>query len=41
MANGDLQAPVGFDKYSYSYINKNGKSFHRSVGKPYGEPYGK
>jgi Set1/Ash2 histone methyltransferase complex subunit ASH2 len=37
---GDLQAPVGLDKYSYSYRDKEGTKFHQSRGKPYGEGYG-
>lgn len=36
---GDVQAPVGYDKYSYSYRDKEGTKFHESRGKPYGEPY--
>jgi len=37
---GDVQAPVGYDKYSYSYRDKEGTKFHQSRGKSYGEPYG-
>jgi len=37
---GDLQAPVGYDKFSYSYRDKEGTKFHQSRGYPYGTPYG-
>lgn len=37
---GDLQAPVGYDKYSYSYRDKEGTKFHQSRGYPYAAPYG-
>lgn len=36
----DLRVPVGFDNYSYSYRDVQGDVFHKSRGKPYGEPYG-
>ena len=36
---GDLQAPVGYDKYSYSYRDKEGTKFHQSRGASYGESY--
>ncbi len=35
-----MQAPVGYDKYSYSYRDKEGTKFHQSRGAPYGAPYG-
>jgi Set1/Ash2 histone methyltransferase complex subunit ASH2 len=37
---GDVQAPVGYDKYSYSYRDKEGTKFHQSRGSPYGASYG-
>jgi len=37
---GDVQAPVGYDKYSYSYRDKEGTKFHMSRGLTYGQPYG-
>jgi len=37
---GDFQAPVGYDKYSYSYRDKEGTKFHQSRGSPYGVAYG-
>jgi Set1/Ash2 histone methyltransferase complex subunit ASH2 len=37
---GDLQAPVGYDKYSFSYRDKEGTKFHQSRGASYGESYG-
>lgn len=37
---GDVQAPVGYDKYSYSYRDKEGTKFHVSQGLPYGQTYG-
>jgi len=37
---GDVQAPVGYDKYSYSFRDKEGTKFHQSRGSPYGSPYG-
>jgi len=36
---GDFQAPVGYDKYSYSYRDKEGTKFHQSRGGAYGAPY--
>jgi len=39
-AKGDIQAPVGYDKYSYSIRDKDGNVFHQSIGKSFGEPYG-
>jgi hypothetical protein len=35
-----LQAPAGFDHYSYSYRDVDGSVFHQSRGKPYGQSYG-
>lgn len=37
---GNVEAPVGFDKYSYSYRDVKGTKFHQSIGATYGEPYG-
>eukprot|EP01102_Stenamoeba_stenopodia_P001678 TRINITY_DN11519_c0_g1_i1.p1 TRINITY_DN11519_c0_g1~~TRINITY_DN11519_c0_g1_i1.p1 ORF type:complete len:849 (+),score=175.81 TRINITY_DN11519_c0_g1_i1:211-2757(+) len=37
---GDLQAPVGFDRFSYSYRDIEGKKFHCSRGYPYADSYG-
>jgi len=37
---GDLQGPVGYDKYSYSYRSKTGQRFWRARGKSYGESFG-
>jgi len=37
---GDIQAPEGYDKYSYSYRDKEGTKFHQSRGAPYGASYG-
>jgi len=37
---GELEAPVGFDKFGYSYRDIKGTIFHQSRGKDYGEPYG-
>jgi len=37
---GNVEAPVGFDKYSYSYRDVKGTKFHQSIGQAYGEPYG-
>ena len=32
---GNLQAPLGYDKFSYSWRSKKGTSFHESRGKHY------
>lgn len=37
---GNLQAPIGYDKFSYSYRSRKGTRFHQSKGKHYGEGYG-
>lgn len=38
---GELQGPVGYDKYSYCYRDVNGAKVHRSVRVDnYGDPYG-
>ncbi|KAJ8400095.1 hypothetical protein AAFF_G00401340 [Aldrovandia affinis] len=37
---GNLQAPLGYDKFSYSWRSKNGTRFHQSVGKQYSDSYG-
>ncbi|KAJ8339490.1 hypothetical protein SKAU_G00362760 [Synaphobranchus kaupii] len=39
-ALGNLQAPLGYDKFSYSWRSKNGTRFHQSVGKHYSDGYG-
>ncbi|KJE90180.1 ash2-like protein [Capsaspora owczarzaki ATCC 30864] len=37
---GNLQGPVGFDSFSYSYRDVDGSRFHESRGQPYGQGYG-
>ncbi|XP_028655647.2 set1/Ash2 histone methyltransferase complex subunit ASH2 isoform X1 [Erpetoichthys calabaricus] len=37
---GNLQAPLGYDKFSYSWRSKKGTRFHQSIGKHYSEGYG-
>ena len=37
---GDVQAPVGYDEFSYSYRDKDGSKFHLSRGQSYGDSYG-
>ncbi|KAE8619499.1 hypothetical protein XENTR_v10009814 [Xenopus tropicalis] len=39
-ALGNLQAPLGYDKFSYSWRSKKGTRFHQSIGKHYSESYG-
>ncbi|XP_040202182.1 set1/Ash2 histone methyltransferase complex subunit ASH2 isoform X1 [Rana temporaria] len=39
-ALGNLQAPLGYDKFSYSWRSKKGTKFHQSIGKHYSEAYG-
>jgi Set1/Ash2 histone methyltransferase complex subunit ASH2 len=34
---GNLQAPCGFDKFSYSWRSKKGTVFHHSRGKHYSD----
>ncbi|XP_065892069.1 set1/Ash2 histone methyltransferase complex subunit ASH2-like isoform X2 [Dysidea avara] len=36
---GNLQAPCGFDKFSYSWRSKKGTVFHQSRGKHYSDGY--
>ncbi|XP_031414768.1 set1/Ash2 histone methyltransferase complex subunit ASH2 isoform X4 [Clupea harengus] len=36
---GNLQAPLGYDKFSYSWRSKKGTRFHQSIGKHYSEGY--
>ncbi|XP_071953377.1 set1/Ash2 histone methyltransferase complex subunit ASH2-like isoform X2 [Antedon mediterranea] len=36
---GNLQAPLGYDKFSYSWRSKKGTKFHMSRGKHYGDDY--
>jgi hypothetical protein len=38
---GDLQAPVGYDKHSYSYRNSDGAVMHKSRSRQYGEGFQK
>ena len=40
MLTGNLQAPLGYDKFSYSWRSKKGTRFHQSVGKHYSDGYG-
>ncbi|XP_047229600.1 set1/Ash2 histone methyltransferase complex subunit ASH2 isoform X1 [Girardinichthys multiradiatus] len=37
---GNLQAPLGYDKFSYSWRSKKGTRFHQSMGKHYSSGYG-
>uniref|UniRef100_A0A8C3FN63 Set1/Ash2 histone methyltransferase complex subunit ASH2 n=1 Tax=Chrysemys picta bellii TaxID=8478 RepID=A0A8C3FN63_CHRPI len=37
---GNLQAPLGYDKFSYSWRSKKGTKFHQSIGKHYSAGYG-
>lgn len=37
---GDLQAPVGYDGFSFAYRDKEGTIFHQSRGRTHLEPYG-
>ncbi|KAM3599948.1 uncharacterized protein V6R79_014273 [Siganus canaliculatus] len=37
---GNLQAPLGYDKFSYSWRSKKGTKFHQSMGKHYSSGYG-
>lgn len=34
----NLQAPVGYDKFSYSWRSRKGTIFHSSIGKTYAKP---
>jgi hypothetical protein len=36
----NLQAPLGYDKFGYSWRSRKGTSFHESRGLHYGEEYG-
>ncbi|XP_065344376.1 set1/Ash2 histone methyltransferase complex subunit ASH2 [Cloeon dipterum] len=36
----NLQAPLGYDKFGYSWRSRKGTSFHESRGLHYGEPFG-
>ena len=36
---GALQAPCGFDRFSYSWRSKKGTIFHQSKGKSYSDGY--
>lgn len=35
----ELQAPVGYDKYGYSYRDLEGSKVHKALREPYGEAY--
>jgi SPRY domain len=37
--NADVEAPIGYDRFGYSYRDKHGTVFHRARGSRYGEPY--
>jgi len=37
---GNLQAPCGYDKFSYAWRSKKGTRFHQSKGKHYSDGYG-
>lgn len=37
---GNLQAPLGYDKFGYSWRSRKGTKFHDSHGKHYSESYG-
>lgn len=37
---GNLQAPLGYDKFSYSWRSKKGTKFHQSIGKHYSSGFG-
>lgn len=38
---GNVQAPLGYDKFSYSWRSRKGTRFHQSRGKHYSDGYGK
>uniref|UniRef100_H2YKJ0 B30.2/SPRY domain-containing protein n=1 Tax=Ciona savignyi TaxID=51511 RepID=H2YKJ0_CIOSA len=38
---GNLQAPLGYDKFSYSWRSRKGTRFHQSKGKHYSDGYNK
>uniref|UniRef100_A0A2K6CDB8 ASH2 like, histone lysine methyltransferase complex subunit n=1 Tax=Macaca nemestrina TaxID=9545 RepID=A0A2K6CDB8_MACNE len=40
MTERNLQAPLGYDKFSYSWRSKKGTKFHQSIGKHYSSGYG-
>ncbi|XP_033971341.1 set1/Ash2 histone methyltransferase complex subunit ASH2-like [Trematomus bernacchii] len=37
---GNLQAPLGYDKFSYSWRSKKGTRFHQSIGKSFSSGFG-
>ena len=39
MLLGNLQAPCGYDKFSYSWRSRKGTRFHQSRGKHFSEGY--
>lgn len=39
--SGNLQAPCGYDRFSYSWRAKKGTVFHESLGKHFSKGYGK
>lgn len=36
----NLQAPLGYDKFGYSWRSRKGTKFHESCGKRYSQGYG-
>lgn len=36
----NLQAPLGYDKFGYSWRSRKGTRFHESMGKSYSSGYG-
>lgn len=36
----NLQAPLGYDKFGYSWRSRKGTKFHESIGKSYSAGYG-
>lgn len=36
----NLQAPLGYDKFGYSWRSRKGTKFHQSSGKKYSDGYG-
>jgi len=39
-AEAPVDAPVGFDEFSFGYASRTGQAFHSSAGKPYGRHFG-
>jgi len=40
LLSGNLQAPLGYDKFSYSWRSKKGTRFHQSIGRHYSSGFG-